>query len=342
MIRRMGKPTRRDIARAAGVAESTVSRALQDSPLITDAVKKRVRDLAVELGYVPSRQAALFASKRTYTLGYVVPSYGSFTPFSRSYFPTLLDGLVIRADELGYSVTIILDKVSSDTHSYLRLVHSRTVDGLLFAVTHSDGQPFQALRDEDVPFVLINNYQDGITSVDARPVGGMRKAFDHAAALGHRSLGYVAGDEHFKNAVDRLGTFRSLADEFGMEGAVVAGDFSRTSGYRGAEVLLSGRSRPSLIMTSSDRAAFGVIQYAGDNGIAIPRDLSVIGYDDFYPASTSSPPLTTVSQPVLEMGKRAVSLLVDQIEGRQNDPCQEFLETDFVVRKSTAPAGGRS
>jgi LacI family transcriptional regulator len=336
----MAKPTRLDIARAAGVAESTVSRALQDSPLITDAVKKRVRDLAVELGYVPSRQAALFASKRTYTLGYVVPSYGSFTPFSRSYFPTLLDGLVIRADELGYSITIILDKVYSDTRDYMRLVHSRTVDGLLFAVTHSDDKPFQSLREENVPFVLINNYADGLTSVDARPESGMRKAFAHAVSLGHRAVGYVAGDEKYKNAVDRLKVFEALAAEHGVAASVTSGDFSRTSGYRGAEALLAGPRPPSVIMTSSDRAAFGVIQFAGDHGLSIPRDLSVIGYDDFYPASTSSPPLTTVSQPVLEMGKLAISLLVDDIEGRQDDFRQEFLETDFVVRKSTSAPGG--
>jgi len=333
----MAKPTRGDIARAAGVAESTVSRALQDSPLITDAVKKRVRDVAQELGYVPSRQAALFASKRTFTLGYVVPSYGSFTPFSRSYFPTLLDGLVIRADELGYSITIVLDKVYSDTHDYMRLVWSRTVDGLLFAVTHSDEGAFQALRAEKVPFVLINNYGEGLTSVDARPQTGMRKAFEHAVSLGHQSVGYVAGDEKYKNAVDRLGVFEDLAAEYRLTPSVTTGDFSRTSGYRGAEVLLAGPRRPTLIMTSSDRAAFGVLQYAADQGLTIPRDLSVVGYDDFYPASTSNPPLTTVSQPVLEMGKRAVSLLVNDIEGRLEGPQQEFLDTDFVVRRSTAP-----
>lgn len=326
----------------AGVAESTVSRALNDSSLITDPIKEKVRRAAEELGYIPSRQAALFARNRTMVLGFVVPSYSSFPPFSRAYFPALLDGVVLAADRLGYSVTIILDKVERGHKAYHDLIRSRTVDGLLFAVTPADFRSFELLSESKVAFVLINNYRTGLSSVDARPGSGMRKAFSHATNLGHSRIGYITGDMAFRNATDRLECFGSLCGEFAVSGKVVAGDFSRTSGYRAMSHIMDDPEPPSLVMTSSDREALGVLQYCSEHGIAVPRELSVIGYDNLHPAQDVSPPLSTVHHPITELGRAATTLLTGIIEGVVQGPVQEFLDTDFVVRESTTtPRPGR-
>ena len=277
------KISRADVARQAGVAESTVSRALNDSSLITPLIKERVRCAAKELGYIPSRQAALFARKRTNTIGFVVPSYHSFPPFSRSYFPALLDGVVLESDANGYSPTIILDKQDSGTESYHDLIRSKTVDGLLFAVTRDNFTPFAGLREQGVPFVLINNYHEDLNSVDALPESGMRKAFSHGCNLGHRRFGYITGDMRYRNAIDRLAAFKRLSKEFEVETSIVEGDFSRTSGTIGAGKLLSGQWKPTIILTSSDRCAFGILNYAAGRGVRIPMDLSVIGYDNLPP-----------------------------------------------------------
>jgi LacI family transcriptional regulator len=330
------KPTRADVARLAGVAESTVSRALNDSSLITPAIKEKVRCAARKLGYIPSRQAALFARKRTNTLGFVVPSYHSFPPFSRSYFPALLDGVVLESDANGYSPTIILDKQDDGTEGYHDLIRSKTVDGLLFAVTRADFKPFAGLREQGVPFVLINNYHEGLNSVDALPESGMRKAFSHGCNLGHRRFGYITGDMRYRNAIDRLAVFKRLAAEFDVEASIVEGDFSKTSGTVGAGKLLSGQRQPTIIMTSSDRCAFGILHYAVDHGVRIPADLSVIGYDNLPPVRDISPPLSTVDHPVTELARRATRLLIDILNGRQIEPIQEWLDTDFVVRESTS------
>jgi LacI family transcriptional regulator len=330
------KPSRADVARRAGVAESTVSRALNDSPLITEPIKRKVRDAAQELGYIPSRQAALFARKKTNTIGFVVPSYGSFPPFSRSYFPALLDGVVLESDSCGYSPTIILDKQNHNTEDYYALIRSKTVDGLLFAVTRADFRPFAGLRDRGVPFVLINNYHEGLNSVDALPESGMRKAFSHGCNLGHRHFGYITGDVRYRNAVDRLTLFKSLAQEFSVDTTIVEGDFSRTSGYAGAVKLLTASEPPSLIMTSSDRCAFGVLQYAQARGIRVPQDLSVIGYDNLPPVQDISPPLSTIEQPVTALARHATRLLIDILTGKRTEPIQEWLDTDFIVRESTS------
>ena len=335
------KATRLDVARAAGVAASTVSRTMAGSSLITEPVKRRVLEVAADLGYVPSRQASLFAQRKTQTLGFVVPSYSSFPPFSRPYFPTLLDGAVLAADEAGYAITVVLDKVSTENRDYRNMVDNRTFDGLIFAITRADFRPFVDLSDRGIPFVLVNNYHEGLNSVDARPEPGMRLAFAHAAAEGHRTVGYIEGDLRFRNAQDRLEVFQNLAEEYGLRTRRVPGDFSKTSGHAGAAVLLAGPDSPSLIMTSSDRAALGVMQYCQENGVRIPEDVSLIGYDNLYPAEDARPPLSTVDNPVARAGRRAVELLVGLLAKKIAGPVQEWLDTGFIARATTAPVADR-
>lgn len=336
------KATRLDVAKAAGVAASTVSRTMAGSPLITEPVKRRVLEVAADLGYVPSRQASLFARHKTQTLGFVVPSYSSFPPFSRPYFPTLLDGAVLAADETGYAVTVVLDKVMNENRDYRTMVDNRTFDGLIFAITRDDFRPFLDLSARGIPFVLVSNYHEGLNSVDARPEPGMRLAFAHAVAEGHRTVGYIEGDLRFRNAQDRLAVFQALAAEFDLRTSRVPGDFSKTSGYEGAARLLAGPDRPSLIMTSSDRAALGVMRYCQEKGIQIPGDLSLIGYDNLHPAQDAHPPLSTVDNPVALAGSRAVHLLVGLLDRRVSGPVQEWLDTGFIARATTAPVSERT
>jgi LacI family transcriptional regulator len=334
------KAKRADVARHAGVAESTVSRALNDSPLISEPIKAKVRESALALGYVPSRQAALFARNRSFTMGFVVPAYDSFPPFSRPYFPALLDGAVLGAEERGYSITIVLDKVSKNLRDYYELVKSKTVEGLVFAVTKADFTPFLELSEAGMPFVLINNYHEGISSADARPLPGMREAVSHACNLGHKRLGYITGDMRYRNAIDRLAAFERLVSEHRVGSRIVEGDFSRKSGYRGAKSLLEAPDPPTIILTSSDRAALGVLTYCSEAGIPVPEELSVIGYDNLYPAQDLVPTLSTVDHPISKLGLLGTQLLADLIEGTVEGPVQKFIDTGFVVRQSTGRARG--
>jgi LacI family transcriptional regulator len=331
------KPSRADVARAAGVAESTVSRALNNSSLISEEIKERVRTVAGRLGYIPSRQAAMFARNRVGALGVVIPRYSSFPPFSRAYFPTLLDGIVIEAERHDEFITIILDKRDTTADGLGQLVIERSVDALIFAVTPANMERYGKLQEMEVPFVLVNNYHPQMNSVDALPEPGMRKAFRHAHELGHRRMGHITGDLAYKNGQDRLAAFRKLCTEFGMEPVVAEGDFSKTSGYRACGKLLSGRKPPTLIMTASDRAASGVLTYCEEHGIAVPEELSVIGYDDLHPARDSSPKLSTVQNPIEASGAEATRLILDYLDSDRATPVNRWLDTDFVARESTAP-----
>ena len=331
------KITRLEVALRAGVSESTVSRALNDSPLITPEVKLRVRNAAAQLGYIPNRQAELLARKRTFRLGLVVRTYDRFPPFTRSYFPRLLDGVVLCAEELGYSVTIVLDRKHGKFRDMVRFVQSKEVDGLLFAVTPTEDPRFDRLQENQIPFVLINSHREGSSSVDGDPRRGMRMSFEHACTFGHTRIGYVTGDLAYWNGVERLSVFRELCEEFPVEPRIFIGDFSKSCGYRAAREFFGSDDPPTIIMTASDREALGVLDYCREQGIRVPEDASIIGYDNLGPSSDITPGLTTVDNPVSQTGRESVRLLVDTIEKRVHRPVRTTLETGFIVRESTGP-----
>jgi DNA-binding LacI/PurR family transcriptional regulator len=185
--------------------------------------------------------------------------------------------------------------------------------------------------DNEIPFVLVNNYQEGAASIYAKPDNGMQKAIAHATSLGHSSITYITGDLRFKNGKDRLAVFEEQASLNHIHAHIIEGDFSRKSGFESFEKM---QQRPSLVMTASDRQAFGFMQACMEQGLHVPRDISVIGYDNFQPAGTSAPPLTTVDHPVTEMGIIAAEMAIDMIQ-KKNTPEQKWLDTGFVIRKST-------
>lgn len=326
--------TRADVAINAGVSESTVSRALSDSSQISEAIKEKVRDVAGELGYIPNRQAALLAKNKTFRLGLVVRKYKSFTPFSRSYFPRLLDGTLQRAEERGFSITIILDNVEDVPKDLSLPVRSREVDGLLFSVTPLDDPRYSDLKARNIPFVLVNNRREEFFCVDSDAESGMREAFSYSTTLGHRRIAYIAGDTAYWDGKARLEVFNRLAEEYDIKSLVVPGNFSMSRGREAAAELLARRDSPTLIMCASDRSALGVLSYCRDRGIDIPGDLSLIGFDDLGPARDAVPGLTTINQPISQMGSEATDMLIDILENRSPETVRS-LKTNFVIREST-------
>lgn len=322
---------RADVAKAAGVSESTVSRALNDSPLISNDIKRKVRQQAELLGYYPSRTATLFASNKSLSIGFVVPYYQNIMPFTRSYFPSLLDGLLLGAMKRDYTISIMFQDHLGKYRTYNELINSHSFDGLVFAITQDNFAGLQPMIDHDIPFVLVNNYQEGAASVYAKPELGMEKAFAHATSLGHNTITYITGDLTFKNGKDRLQVFEELALLHHIQYEIIEGNFSRTSGF---DALSKMKNLPSMVMTASDRQAFGFMQACMERGLRVPQDISIIGYDNFQPAGTSTPPLTTVHHPITEMGTLAAEMVIDIIQ-RKVAPEQKWVDTDFVVRKST-------
>jgi LacI family transcriptional regulator len=326
---------RREVAKKAGVSAPTVSRALSGSPLVNEKTREHIKAVARRLGYTPNRQASLLARKKTFRIGFVIPYYKNIPPFSRAYFPVLLDGIIVTAEEQGYAVTIILDKRGEEYKDLAQLVKGKEVDGLLLTIIKINDPRLADLQKEKVPLVLINSRQPGLCSVDNNPRPGLELAFEHIRKLGHKRLGFITGDREYHNSQDRLEAFNELARQAGMETVVAEGNFSRTSGYYSAGKLLQANPRPTAILASSDREALGVLEYCRDHSIRVPEDLSVIGYDNFDPAISSQPPLTTIDNPARQTGAEASKLLIEMIEGRVKKAKEIQLDTGFVERKST-------
>lgn len=210
----------------------------------------------------------------------------------------------------------------------------REVDGLLFSITPLEDPRFADLKARNVPFVLVNNRIEGYPCVVCDAETGMRDAFSHARALGHRKIGYIAGDPDYWDGRSRHAIFLRLARDFEMESLVESGNFSKSRGREAAEALLRGADTPTLIMCASDRSALGVLEYCRENGIRVPEELSVIGFDNLGPAGDSIPALTTVHHPVDQMGGEAVDTLIDLLEGRPSEPVRT-VKTGLVIRNTT-------
>ncbi|MBI9104327.1 MAG: LacI family DNA-binding transcriptional regulator [Spirochaetales bacterium] len=330
------KITRAQVAEAAGVSESTVSRALNNSPKISASVRKKVQEMASRMGYFPNRQAVLLTSDKTFRLGLVVRAFHNFSPFTRAYFPRLLDGVIQEAEKHGYSVTIIMDKIN-DTYKDLNLmVRSREVDGLIFSVTAFEDPRFPKLLENNIPLVLVNNSFEGINCVNCNPYPGMLDAIKHLKSLGHRKIGYIAGDQHYWDGQTRLSAFNEMTNDFDSA-MVVTGNFSKTSGYSATEKLFREDEDITAIMTASDRQAMGVLSYCNERGIDVPGELSLIGFDNLGPARDMTPGLTTIQNPVTLLGSDAVSLLLERIEKKEKWKWIE-RQSQFIMRHSTAKA----
>lgn len=327
--------SRADVASAAGVAESTVSRALNDSPLISKEVIERIKKVAEELGYFPNRQAVLLASNKTMRLGLVVRTYKSFSPFSRSYFPRLLDGVLQQAEELGYSITIVLDKRFEEYKDLSKMIYAKEVDGLIFSVAPMNEDRFGKLLEKSVPFVLVNSVYPGANSINCDPYKGTRDAFSHIKSLGHRHIGYISGDLRFWDGTERLKVIQQLAEEYDLRLTIQQGDFSKRSGLSGARELLTGSDRPSVIFTASDRCALGVMEYCRSEAISIPESLSIVGFDNLGPARDSIPGLSTIHNPVVRMGSEAVTIIDQELRGARSASSNILMDSGFIIRYTT-------
>ncbi|MDC7233752.1 MAG: LacI family DNA-binding transcriptional regulator [Spirochaetales bacterium] len=329
------KVSRADVAKAAGVAESTVSRALNDSTLISEEVKEKIKKIASDLGYIPNRQAVLLASNKTMRVGLVVPTYKSFSPFTRSYFPRLLDGVLQKAEELGYTVTIVLDKKNDQYKDLSEMIYSKEVDGFIFSVTSLADTRFKDLLSHKVPFVLLNNYVAGADCINCDPYVGTKDALSHLAKMGHQHIGYIMGDINYWDGKERLAIFQKLCAEMGLRYTLTDGNFSKRSGLAGAEELLGLSDVPTAILAGSDRCALGVMEYCKKEDIRIPEEISLIGFDNLGPARDAVPGLSTIHNPVVRMASDAMDLLNRRLNGENKKETSHLVDSGFIIRKST-------
>ena len=318
------------------MSESTVSRVLHDGTYIKAATSAAVLAAIDELGYRPSAVARSLRTQATGTIGLIVPDLTDL------FFPEVVDGADAAARGLGYSIILGASaSKESRTMHYLHLMVDHRVDGLIIAVTELPAVSRKWLADIPVPVVAVNAETGDFaeTSITSDNEGGARMAAEHLLELGHRRLAYFRGPLELTAAVRSRG-FLEACRAAGLDEddiAVVVPDVSMSGGERAVAELLELHPDITAIATYNDQLAIGALRGLRAAGKRVPKDVSVIGFDDISTAAWMSPSLTTVAQRKSEMGRMAVEHVVAALRapGRQHDVQHLRLPMSLVIREST-------
>jgi DNA-binding LacI/PurR family transcriptional regulator len=336
----MSRVSIKDIARAADVSHSTVSRALGDSPLVSAQTKLRIQRLAHEMGYSPDAQARSLVMGRTRTIGVVA------TTITDPFIAEVIQSIETTAHQHNYSVILASSKAEPEREiAAVEMLHSKRVDGVV--VTSSRvGALYQAhLERLGVPVVLVNSHtkQSGsyTFSINVDDQRGGFLATDHLIQLGHRRIAYIAGPTNHSDGLDRLAGYRHALVKFGLPfepGLVVPGTGDVGGGQRALPQLLALDPPPSAAFCYNDMTAIGLLHAARARDLSVPGDLAVVGFDDIPFASYVQPPLTTIAQPKPQMGRQAVemvlALLVDSAAGLKA-VSDIVVQGELIVRASS-------
>ncbi len=323
-----------DVARQAGVGIGTVSRVLNGSTQVRPATRERVLAAIRQLDFVPHGGARSLGSGRTGVVGLVVPF------FTRPFFIEVLRGVETEATARGYELVLYNVETLEQRNHYLKQVPMRRrVDGLLIVSLQCNEVEADYFQRMEVPVVLVDAYSPKLTSLVVDNVKGARLAVEHLLAGGHRRIGFVNGvaDDTFKfnQANDRMSGYCEALAHNGIAfdpGLVQASAWTRQGGREAAQRLLCANDRPTAIFAASDLQALGVLEQAQSLSLRVPHDLSVIGFDDIELAALLD--LTTVAQPMYEMGRLGITHLLRQIDQPQ-PPQRLVMDVTLVPRHTT-------
>lgn len=332
------EPTIRDVARHARTSVSTVSRVLTRTGPVAEATRLRILEAIAELGYKPNALARGLVRRRTGTIGVVIPDVAN--PF----YAEVLRGMSDVATEQGLHMLLVNADLSFAKEAEgFALLQEKQVDGIVYTSGTVTAEHREIFRRLGRPVVLAATYDpDGpYPSVLVDSHTGAAMAMRHLLDLGHRRIGVIngPGDDAIAG-LPRWEGYREAAAERGVDmdpDLVLMGDYRLESGYRAMEQLLAQPNLPTAVAAASDLMAIGAINAALDRGLRVPDDLSVVGFDNIWFASAIRPALTTVAQPMYDIGARAIHLLIEAMADRA-EPKVEWISPYMVERGSTRPA----
>jgi len=330
-----------DVAKRAGVSTATVSRVLSQPNVVAPATRRKVLQAVERLGFEPNSAAKNLRTHRTGKLLVTVPD------LSNPFFSQILQGIEGSAQREGYSV-LVGDTQHEDKReeAYALMLRRKEADGLIFLghrLPRAAAELIHALAPRCAPVVNGCEFSPelGIPSVHIDNARAAYEAMDHLFGLGHRRIGIVTGPLVSPLSRDRLegATMRAKKEKAEREFIVMHGDFSVESGAAAAERLLSKADRPTAIFCFNDEMAMGVLKVARRLGIGVPEELSIVGFDDIRFAELMDPALTTIAQPMVQIGEGTVRLLLRILEGGgdADTPDSVTLPHKLIVRESTAP-----
>lgn len=333
----MSATTIRDVAKYAGVGVGTVSRVLNDSPDVSPPTRDKVLDAIKALDYTPNPIARRLSLGKTLTIAVIAPF------FTRPSVVERLRGIEHVIADSEYDLIVFNVETSSRRDAYFRNVSRRErVDGLIVISLLPRDNDVQRLKQGGTPVVLVDVAHPEFSQVIIDDVKGGKQATRHLLHLGHRKIGFLSDYEdssfYFTANRDRYAGYCQALKDAGLPlrpEYTVHGRHSRSSAFEMTMQLLELDDRPTAIFATSDTLAIGVLEAAQQAGLAVPHDLSVIGYDDIEIAEYLQ--LTTIRQSLFETGAEGIKLLLKEIDSPPASPTQVLLPTELVVRETTAP-----
>ena len=328
--------TLEDIAAKVGVSRSTVSRVLNGHPNVRKEVRERVLAAIEQTGFHPNAAARALASQRSWTIGLLLPHSVSLF-FTDPYYPHLVKGIAQACNHLDYTLAFFLvDDKDDEERIFSRVSRSGFLDGVLVqSGHHGDQRIIGRLVDAHIPQVVVGRpmRSDNVSYIDMDNVHAAYTAVSHLLRLGRRRIATITGPEQSTVGVDRkAGYVKSLGErDLPVDPAlIVEGDFTEMGGYYCMQTLLA--ARPDAVFAASDIMAVGAIRAIHEAGLRVPEDVAVVGFDDLPLAAMTDIQLTTVRQPVVSFGYRAVELLTDLIQSGDPSPRHVIMDTKLIVR----------
>ncbi|MEV7425239.1 MULTISPECIES: LacI family DNA-binding transcriptional regulator [unclassified Streptomyces] len=333
---RTGQPTLEEVAALAGVGRGTVSRVINNSPRVKDTTRHLVEQAIAQLGYIPNRAARALAGSRSDAVALVIPETEKRF-FAEPYFSDIVHGVGDALADTDLQLLLTLVRTDKERERFLQYARARRIDGVLLVSVHGSDPLPDLLAEMEMPTVLSGRRSgdESVSYVDSDNVGGARAAVRHLAESGRRAIGTITGPLDMYVAQCRLRGYEEAVGDARDGGSWIAhGDFTEESGRRAMGELLTRNPGLDAVFAASDVMAVGALHTLRSTGRRVPEDVAVVGFDDSPISRHTDPQLTSVRQPVAEMGRTMARVLLETLSDSSAAWQHVVLRTELVKRAS--------
>ncbi|MFF7857861.1 substrate-binding domain-containing protein [Streptomyces sp. NPDC007904] len=336
---RPGTPTLEEVATLAGVGRGTVSRVINNAAGVKDSTRRAVQRAIAELGYVPNLAARSLAGRRADAVALVMTE-PDWRLFGEPFFSEIVRSVGDALSETKVQLLLTLVRTDAERQRFVEYARGGRVDGIMLMSVHAQDALPDMLADVGLPLVMLGRRsgEESVTYVDADNAGGARSAVAHLLSGGRRAIATITGPLDMYVAQCRLRGYREALEQAGAEAQpswTAEGDFTEDSGRRAMAELIERAPEIDAVFAASDTMAAGALNALRAAGRRVPEDVAVIGFDDFPLAQHTDPKLTTVRQPLEEIGRTMVRLLLEELEDSAVAWRHVMLRTELVLRDST-------
>ncbi|MEN2984374.1 MAG: LacI family DNA-binding transcriptional regulator [Dictyoglomaceae bacterium] len=334
MKRIKNKLTINDIAKIAGVSKGTVSYVLNNKPGVSAEVREKILRIIEEHGYKPNKLAQALAGKKTNFIALVIPD------ISDVFYAKIIKGVEKTLSKNGYFLNLYSTHANPEKeHQVFEFLNTGFVDGIIIMAYHIEENFIKKIIDAKIPVVFIDYPYDNnkIYSVIVDNEEGGFKATEYLINLGHRKIVFIHGSKDAWDSDLRFKGYLKALEKYNIpfnENLVSRGDFTKEGGYRAVKEILDSGEKFTAIFSANDHMALGAMKALKEKGLRIPEDISIIGFDNIEASALSNPPLTTIMQPIYQLGEMSAKILLRLLSGENLDQKRFLLKTQLIERKS--------